>query len=33
VCGIPGMQAAKAAIADKKADRKAARRRRRVRRS
>jgi phytoene dehydrogenase-like protein len=28
VCGIPGMQAARAAIADKKADRKAARRRR-----
>src|SRR5262245_51576644 len=33
VCGIPGMQAAKAAIADKKADHKAARRRRRVGRS
>jgi phytoene dehydrogenase-like protein len=32
VCGIPGMQAAKAAIADKKADAKAARRRRRLRR-
>jgi phytoene dehydrogenase-like protein len=32
VCGIPGMQAAKAAIADKKADTKAARRRRRFRR-
>jgi phytoene dehydrogenase-like protein len=31
VCGIPGMQAARAAIADKKADRKAARRRRRSR--
>ena len=33
VCGIPGMQAARAAIADKKADRRAARRRRRARRS
>jgi phytoene dehydrogenase-like protein len=32
VCGIPGMQAARAAIADKKADRKATRRRRRARR-
>ena len=32
VCGIPGMQAARAAIADKKADAKAARRRRRARR-
>jgi phytoene dehydrogenase-like protein len=32
VCGIPGMQAARAAIADKKADVKAARRRRRARR-
>src|SRR6516162_343074 len=32
VCGIPGMQAARAAIADKQADRKADRRRRRVRR-
>jgi phytoene dehydrogenase-like protein len=32
VCGIPGMQAAKAAIADKKADRKATRRGRRARR-
>ena len=32
VCGIPGMQAAKAAIADKKADRKATRRGRRIRR-
>jgi phytoene dehydrogenase-like protein len=31
VCGIPGMQAARAAIADKKADRKADRRRRRAR--
>jgi len=32
VCGIPGMQAAKAAIADKKADRKTTRRGRRARR-
>jgi phytoene dehydrogenase-like protein len=32
VCGIPGMQAARAAIADKKADRKATRSRRRARR-
>jgi phytoene dehydrogenase-like protein len=33
VCGIPGMQAARAAIADKKADRKATGRRRRARRA
>jgi phytoene dehydrogenase-like protein len=32
VCGIPGMQAARAAIADKKAEKKGARRRRRARR-
>jgi hypothetical protein len=32
VCGIPGMQAAKAAIAEQKADQKAARRRRHIRR-